>query len=248
MGGDSSTAPASARATFPALTSAAARPSASSGPASRWVTVMLGPRAWQAMATCAAGALATHSVNRNGEAVSGPSARIPRSRRSVNEAGPNAVAITTSVRPASPLPPASAMAMRAAATASFEGGLMRRAAAAVTQAVRSAAPTSAAWRALSGRWYPAERSTSESTGRDLRSASARAPTPHPKLPITPTPVTAAAPTSVPARQDEGDVGTPEGQAGRDGRAGVGHGLRDIEHETSADGRVHAAPARSGVDL
>ena len=51
-------------------------PRASSGPASRWQTVRLGPRALRAMAICAAGALATLSVNSDGEAASGPSKRI----------------------------------------------------------------------------------------------------------------------------------------------------------------------------
>ena len=128
-------------------------PRAISGPASRWQTVTLAPRALRAMAICAAGALATLSMNNEGDAASGPSSRICLSSASVLVEGPKAVAITTAV-PASPSPsqsPAQRRAMRAAVTASFEGGLMRRASPGESQPASSPGGTRQARRALCGR-------------------------------------------------------------------------------------------------
>ena len=65
-----------------------------------------------------------------GEAASGPSSRIWRSRASENDDGPKAVPTTTAVagqRARRSPQPASASAMRDAATAMRDGGLIRRA-------------------------------------------------------------------------------------------------------------------------
>jgi hypothetical protein len=104
------------------------------------------------MAICAAGALATLSVNNDGDADSGPSQRICLSSASVFVEGPNAVARTTAV-PSSSMPagPAQRSAMRAAATASFDGGLIRRPSAGESQATSWPGGTRQARRAPSGR-------------------------------------------------------------------------------------------------
>ncbi len=204
---------------------------------------MFGPRAWPAMATWAAGALATHSVNRNGEAVSGPSARMPRRSFSVNDAGPNAVAITTSVSPASPLPPASAMAMRAAATASLEGGSCGEPWPGGPHAVRSAAPDQRGPARALGQVVPGRAvHLGESGARRARSASARAAAPQPKL----------ADDAYPGDGGEGHVSpSARGRERRSSRRRPGSsrrrparrdGLRSVEDEAGADGGVHASAA------
>ncbi len=105
------------------------------------------------MAICAAGALATLSMNSEGEADSGPSKRICLSSVSVLVDGPKAVAITTAVLSSSaPARPAPSKAMRDAATASFEGGLMRRDSAGEIQPASCPAGTRQARREPSGRW------------------------------------------------------------------------------------------------
>jgi len=110
------------------------------------------------MAICAAGALATLSMNSDGEAASGFSNRICLSSVSVLVDGPKAVAITTAV-PASPAAsagsaasiPAQRRPMREAATASFEGGLMRRDSAGESQPASAPAGSRQARRAPPGR-------------------------------------------------------------------------------------------------
>jgi hypothetical protein len=79
--------------------------------------VTFGPRAPHAIATWAAGALATHSVNRNGEAASGPSPPMVLASFSVKSVGPKAVESTTAAVGSGASSDASARAIRAADTA-----------------------------------------------------------------------------------------------------------------------------------
>src|SRR5262249_31529089 len=91
--------------------------------------------------------------------------------------------------------PAAAGALRQAARASFEGGLIRRASIGGTQGAVAPGGTRAANRddAPQGRWYPrwypAARSTSVSTGRPSASAAASPSRPQPVAPTVPSPVT-----------------------------------------------------------
>ncbi len=151
-GGISSTPPTSARSALPAAISAAPRPTAVRMPASRCTIVRLGPCARLAMAICAAAAFATLSVNVNGETASGPSSMAVLSSRSVKSVAPRALDMTTDVVPSSASNnPASAKAMRAAATANFDGMLIRRPMAGETHSERLTPPLSTARRADPGR-------------------------------------------------------------------------------------------------